>query len=406
MTGKKTLIIVGGNHELVPMVERARKLGLRTVAVDRDSQGDAMRASDLAMVCSTMDFAGVLHVAAEERANGIATMATNLAIRTVARVATALSLPGVTVEAAHVATDKARLREHLEAAGVRMMPGFVASSVEQAKERLEDLRLPVVVKPPDSSGCKGIGIASTHDEFATFFEAARRISRNHEAVVERCSESVVFGVESVIVEGQTFPVLVPQKTISTEGGICTLAIEIPAPDLTPEQVADACSLVAQAHSALGMTMGASHVDLVVDDAGRPAIIDVGPRLGGGPMTHFLAPRLTGVDMVEMVIRQAMGESPPVSVEDRSLYGASHFFRAPRHGILKRVSFPECGDDVYVRIYQTTGCEVSPYGTNVDRLGVVAMVDSDRGRLQHRLATLMSHIEVDFEANEHLPDVAW
>src|SRR3989338_3482355 len=97
---KKTLLCVGAGIYQVPGIQKARQMGLKVVAVDGNQQAEGFTFADQHHTLNVLDVQAVLKIAQENNADGVMTIASDICVPTVAAVAEALKLPGISREAA------------------------------------------------------------------------------------------------------------------------------------------------------------------------------------------------------------------------------------------------------------------------------------------------------------------
>ena len=166
--GKKdTILLLGGSRQQVVAIETAKRLGYRTVVCDYLPDNPGQYVADVAYSTSTTDREAVLEVARSERARGVLAYASDPAAPTAAYVAEELGLPTNPLHSVEVLSRKNLFRRHLHAHGFPCPASreVDANAVDGARlaQLAHDMRLPVVLKPTDSSGSKGISVLDVAD---------------------------------------------------------------------------------------------------------------------------------------------------------------------------------------------------------------------------------------------------
>lgn len=390
---KPKLLVIGGSHDQRPMILKGRELGCHVIVADGNAAAPAFSLADEALVIDTSNHEALVSAARERGIAGVCTMATNLGPRSVAHVAHALGLPAISETAALAATDKHLMKQACLAAGLPVAAGETCDNVTDAVRVAEAAGFPVLLKAADASGCRGIEPAEDVAEVRARFALAQRESRNGLVVVERYyPDARVIGVESLIDRGRTEVVFSADKIVSRLPRISTAGVTVPTV-FADWELATVTSQMEQLHAALGLDCGASHVDLVGAD-GRWLVIDVGPRLGGGPMIHHLAPQLTGIDMVDFVVRQALGQSPSLKRNENTGVGVERFFYTRVPGRLERCELPDLPEGVRLEWRKPTGTMLRADGPNVDRLGCISLVAADLATAEQRVAEVVAGIRLE------------
>jgi biotin carboxylase len=332
----KTLLVVSGGAEAVPGIERARQLGLRVVVVDRDPAAPGMRAADDTILASTYDADGVVagarRYAAGRRIDGVLAVAADVP-RTVAAVAEALRLPGPDSETARLATDKLAMKECFARAGIPI-PWFAAvRSVEELGSIAADRGLPLVLKPVDSRGARGVLRLVSGVDLGWAYGEARAASPTGRVMVEEYLAGRQFSTESLLLDGRGFTPGFAERNYEYLDRFAPHMIENGGeqPPALPER--DRAALVAlaeEAGRALGVRTGVVKGDMVLTARG-PRVIEIATRLSGGWFCTDQIPLATGVDLVGAAIRLAIGERvDPAELMPRRRRGVAirYFFPTP------------------------------------------------------------------------------
>ena len=366
------LMILGAAYDQLPMIRKGRECGHRVHVCDRDAGAPGMSQADVPLRVDTGDVDAVTAAARQHGIDGICTMATNLAPRTVAIACQRLGLTGITPQAAFDCTDKAVLRAKCMEAGIPMARGGGARNADEAFAISSAIGYPVLLKPSDSSGCRGLQVVRNNGQLGSAFGAAQTESMSRTVIVEEYHEkALVFGAESLIANGGTSVAVISDKIVRTHPVISTAGVTIPTV-LSRELQDRVEDLVMQIHHALDLTMGASHIDFLWD-GDDPLIIDIGPRLAGGPLTFELAPKLTGIDMPAFVIEQCLGSAEMPARKSLTSAGIERFLYAPCSGILEDYHLPDPGRDMLVQWRKPPGASLRSEGANVERLGFVTAI---------------------------------
>jgi len=366
------LLVLGAGYDQLPMIRKSQELGHRVHVCDRDAGAPGMPLADVSLRVDTADPGAVTAAAREHDIVGICTMATNLAPRTAAIACERLGLPSITRQAAFASTDKAVLRSQCIKAGIPIAQGRAARDPEEAVAISSTVGYPVLLKPSDSSGCRGIQVVRDSSQVRSAFCAAQAESVSKMVVVEQYyGKALVFGVESLISQGETHVIIISDKIVRNHPVISTAGVTVPTV-LSQKLQERVEQLVIQIHHALGLTMGASHIDFLWDGE-EPIMIDIGPRLAGGSLSFELAPKLTGIDMLRFVIEQCLGSAGMPSKKPVASAGIERFFYTPCSGILEDYQLPAPSRDMLLQWRKPIGALLTSEGANVERLGFVTAI---------------------------------
>ena len=305
----KTLLFVGAGRHQRRAIASARGRGLRVVAVDRSAEAPGLAEADVAEVVDFQDVAAVTDAGRRHGADGVLTVSADRAVPVVAAVAEELGLPGIGRETAHLMTHKVAMRRSLAEAGVPQ-PRFAAvRNLHEGRAALATVGLPAVLKPADSGGQRGVFRLDSHDDLELHLHAALAESATGEAIVESFHEGLELN-GLVVARGGTAELLTLSDRLRPPGiGFGVGWIHVYPSTLYGHALEQAEREAVRAVRALGLADGIAFPQLIVSPAGDVRVVEVAARIPGGQMAD-LARHAVGVDLVEVAIRQALGEEVP------------------------------------------------------------------------------------------------
>jgi biotin carboxylase len=304
----KTVLFVGAGRHQRRALRRARELELRVAAIDRNAEAPGFEQAD---VTETVDFADVdaaVGAARRIEPDGVLTVASDRAVPVAARIAEELGLPGIGSDTARVVTNKVAMRSRLAEAGVPQ-PAFAAvRTLEDTQAALPEIGLPAVLKPADSAGQRGIALVRAVEELGQALEGALGESGTGDAILERFHEGAEVNCLAVARGGEV-SVLTLSDRLRPGGdgfGVC-LAHVYPA-ELGAEAAAEAERVAAAAVRAAGLVDAVAYPQLLVSADGV-RLVEIAARVPAGLMDEVSRLGI-GVDLVEIALRQALGEEVP------------------------------------------------------------------------------------------------
>lgn len=312
----KTLLLLGGSSAQVEAIDKASSFGYHTVLCDYLHDNPGRCHADSFHLVSTTDKEAVLAVAREECIDGVVAYSSDPAAPTAAYVADKLGLPGVPYATARAFCEKHLFRRWLQERGFNTPSSIAVRSVDSRAEGLvSTLRLPVIIKPADSSGSKGVTVVRDHAGITPALTEAARFSRNGMLVAEEFVERdhpYVIEAEVFVVDGEV-----------TSWGLINSVRDEEANPLLPagytyplDQSKTRKAIVRREVSRLvresGVSCGAFNIEMVIDADDRLFFLDAGPRNGGNMLPRFIS-MISGKDLVGATIRAAMGDMAGVNV---------------------------------------------------------------------------------------------
>jgi biotin carboxylase len=304
----KTVLFVGAGRHQLRAIERARELGLHTVAVDRDPDAPGLAAADAGKVVDFSDVARVTEVGRANRVDGVLTVSADRAVPVVAAVAEDLGLPGIGRETAYLMTHKVAMRRRLAEQGVAQPEFAAVRTLHEARVAVDTIGLPAILKPANTGGQRGLFLLQYPDEIEAHLHAALAESPTREAIVERYHDGLELNGLAIARDGHVTTLTLSDRLRPPGVGFGVGWIHVYPTTLFADTLTQAEDVVVRAVHALGLRDGIAFPQLLASEDGVRAI-EVAARIPGGEMAR-LALHAVGVDLVEVALRQALGEPVP------------------------------------------------------------------------------------------------
>jgi len=305
-----TVLFVGAGRHQRRAIAHARELGLRTVAVDRNPEALGFPEADAFEVVDFSDVAGVIDVARRHEVDGVLTVSADRAVPVVAEIAETVGLPGIGVETARLMTHKVAMRRLLADAGVPQ-PRFAAvRTLDEARRAARTVGFPSVLKPADSGGQRGVFRLESADDLERHLHAALAESPTEEAIVEGFQDGLELNGLVIARDGNVELLTLSDRLRPPGIGFGVGWIHVYPSTLFSDTLGEAERVAVHAVHALGLENGIAFPQVIAAD-GQAWLVEVAARIPGGQMAD-LARHAVGVDLVEIALKQALGE--PVSDE--------------------------------------------------------------------------------------------
>lgn len=370
----KRLLLLGGSAQQVIAIKTAKRLGYYTILCDYLSDNPGQYYADKFYLVSTTDKEAVLEVAEAEHIDGIIGYASEPAAPTAAYVAEKLGLPGNPSESVNTLCNKDKFRAFLQEHGIDTPRSVSVSSAEEAVRCVGELKLPVIVKPVDSSGSKGVKVLKELNGLSAAVEAAMDYSRSGRVIIEEYIEKkhpYLIGGDVVVVDGEIkLWGLLNCHRDSRVNALVPVGKSYPLA-LENEDVERVKDTLRRMVAALGIRNCGMNIELVVDRNNRVFPIDVAARNGGNMIPDLLG-IIFGVDIVEMTLRAAMGEKTSMEEPKGTGCYATHNLHSHTNGIFEDIVFSPEIEKYIIRkhIYKKEGDEVSFFDNATKALGIV------------------------------------
>ena len=316
----KKIAIIGASYLQAPLIEKANQLGLETHVFAWAANDVGEKIADYFYPISIVEKEEILSKCVEIGVDGVCTIASDLAVITVNYVADKMGLIGNSLDCTLKSTNKHEMRNCFEMNGDPSPKSKRVSSVDDLNGI--ELSYPVIVKPLDRSGSRGITKLESEDSLEEAIKVAKEQGFEDAALVEEFVEGQEYSVEYISFKGKhQFLALTYKYTTGAPHFIETGHLE-PAP-IDEDKLSEIKRVTEHALDSLGIKYGASHTEIKINKDGIIKIIEIGGRMGGDFIGSTLVKLSTGVDFVEQVIRVSLGEEPNIIIEQGD-YAAVRF----------------------------------------------------------------------------------
>lgn len=403
----RTVCIVGAGAEAADGIAVARRMGLHVLASDADPEAPGFALAHDRILASTYDVEATVAAVSDyhrcvRRIDGVLCIASDVP-QTVAHVARSVGAPGLSPESAHLASDKLAMKERFAARGVEIPEFAPVSDARELGDLVARHGHPLVIKPVDSRGARGVLRLEPGIDLAWAWDFARRHSPTGRVMIERFLAGPQVSTESLVVDGTVHTVGMSDRNYEWMDRFAPHMIEnggaLPTrhDETTRRAIHD---LVARAAAALGIESGVVKGDVVVHE-GVPHVIEVAARLSGGRFCTHEIPLATGVDFVRHAIRVALGEHPdPDELRPRFERGVAQRYLFPRPGRVVSVrGVADAGRRpgiAWSQVRLKPGDVVGPIDSHPARGGSVIACAENREEAVMQAVAAVRAIEVDVE----------
>lgn len=322
MMKQKKLMLLGGLRYLLPVIEAAHRLGIYVITCDYLPDNIAHKYSDEYHNVSIVDKEAVLELARKLQIDGIMSFAVDPGVVTAAYVQEQMELPGNPYESVCILQNKDRFRNFLTQHGFNVPKAKGFASMEDALAERYWFPWPVIVKPTDSAGSKGVTRVNRLEDLEPALKVAFDHSISGRVIVEEFIEKqgCSSDTDCFSVDGQLkFVSFSAQRFDEDAPNPYTPSAYSWPSTFTPAQEEELTSEIQRLLTLLGMRTSIYNIETRVGTNGKPYIMEVSPRGGGNRLAEMLR-YATGVDLITNAVRAAVGEEV-VDVEQKSYNGA-------------------------------------------------------------------------------------
>lgn len=379
----KKILLLGGSAQQVVAIKKAKELGFYTVLIDYLPDNPGQFVADKYYPESTTDVEAVYRIAKEENVSGILPYASDPAAHPCAIVCERLGLPTNPAKSVKILGIKSEFRKFL-AENDFTCPKFISFNLEKfesesIKEQVKAFSFPVVVKPTDSSGSKGVSKINSfadlkNGEFEKAVLHAKEYSRNKILI---CEEFIQRGFENVI-GGDIFVwkgkiVLHGEMSCLRKNagkGLIPIGKKKPS-GLNTVQTEKVHKELQRLVKALDINSGELNVEILLDKNDDVHFLELGPRAGGNMIPIQLSDAF-GTDLVQANVLAAMGENPSFEINEKDGAFMTYVLNSDKDGVFEDVEFSNQIEPFIYRkvIYKKSGDRVELFDGAGKACGII------------------------------------
>ena len=323
----KRIGIIGGGYLQLPLVLKCKEMGIESHCFAWADGAVCDGYADYFYPISIIEKEQILEKCKEIGIDAIASIASDLAVTTVNYVADKMGLIANPVEYTDITTNKYKMRQALSFDGVPC-PLFMVVEDGEIPD-ISDMTFPLIVKPTDRSGSRGVKKILTVEELSNAIDRAAKEPFKNEVIIEEYIEGREISVESISFDGQHHILQITDKV--TTGAPYFVELEHHQPSNLPDAVKERVKTIVQkALDALHIRNGASHSELKITPGCDIKIIEIGARMGGDFIGSDLVRLSTGYDFIKGVVEVALGNFNEPELTEQKFSGVYFLSKETEH----------------------------------------------------------------------------
>ncbi|GAB6173410.1 ATP-grasp domain-containing protein [Paradesulfitobacterium aromaticivorans] len=399
----KTLVILGAGIEQVNAILMAKSKGIHVIVLDKNPNAPGFEYADEHHIISTRDkralkefatvFAGKVH--------GVMTIASDIP-HMVSYLANELGVPSNSQTAANLAVNKLAMKYRFKDFGIPVPWFEEIKSIEELESVVKEQGYPLVIKPIDNSGARGVIRLTPNIDLAWAFNTAKKYSLLENILVEKFENGLQISTEGLMWDDKFYTTGFADRNYKRLEQFAPYIVEdggnMPSV-LSREEQVSVCNIFEEAVRAMGIDWGPAKGDIVLSAEG-PKIIEVAARLSGGYFCDIEVPLASGVNIVDLVIDMSVGQEPDLNklCPDRNIGVAERFFFPSPGKLLGIQGVEEVKCLPWVKkldLYYSLGAIIPPVTNHPSRAGVVITVGSDSQEAAMRAEKVVNEL-IQFE----------
>lgn len=304
----KRLLVLGGSRISSEIVRKAKELGIYTMVTDwyQVENSPAKQISDKHFMTSTSDIDAMVQLIKDEKIDGITTGYTDSVLPYYAEICEEAGIPAYgTKRQFEVLTNKSEYKKLCREFNVPVVEEYDINEADLKTDKIASLTYPVLVKPSDNSGGRGVFICNSETELIEGYHRALEYSPSKNILVERFMEGKEVTVFYTLIDGEVYLTGIGNRHIKdNQDGTIALPVAYTFPSIYIEKYRQETEPnVRKMFESLGMQNGMVFMQCLVEND-ECFVYDIGYRLTG-TLEYKLLNDIQGYDPLEMQIRHAL-----------------------------------------------------------------------------------------------------
>lgn len=379
-------MLLGGIHYLLPVIKAAHEQGYYVITADYLPDNVAHKYSDENVNVSIVDKEAVLKAAKEKQIDGIISFGVDPGVVAAAYVQEKMGLPSMGPYASvEILQNKDKFRAFLQAHDFNCPKSKGYSSIDDALNDTDWLTWPMIVKPTDNAGSKGVTRVDRKEDYKAAVEEAFAKSINGNIIVEQYLEKVGCSsdTDSFLQDGKWRFVSFNSQRFDADAANPYAPSAYTWPSTFPEQEAYLTAELQRLMDLLHMQTSVFNIETRIATDGKPYIMEAAPRGGGNRLCEMLR-YATGVDMITAQVRAAVGDPvEPIKQKPYNGHWAEVILHAPKAGKFAGIEIaPSLKAEVVERdLWVKKGDQVESFRGANDAIGTLVLRFDDKNEME-------------------------
>ncbi len=398
----KKLMVLGGSRYILPIIEKAHELGICVITCDYLPDNIAHKYSDLYCNISIIDKDAVLAKAKELEIDGIMSFACDPGVITAAYVAEKMDLPSVgSYEAVSILQNKGKFRKYLTDNGFNVPVSKSYNKNDDVEKDIQLFNWPVIVKPTDSAGSKGVTKVNEPKDLKKAIEVALSYSHCSEFIIEDFLEQDGYSsdCDCFSIDGKMvfYSFNCQRFDKNAENPYTPSAYSWPS-SMSEKNEQELKREIQRLVDLLNLKNSVYNVETRQCVNGKTYIMEFSPRGGGNRLSEMVR-ILTGVDLIENSIRAALG-MPLNKLEQKpeKFNLAEIILHSDKAGIFKKLVIDEKMQDKVIEedLWVKQGDQIGGFKGANEAIGTLVLKFNNKNELDIAMSDLDDWLTIELE----------
>jgi len=392
----KYFVILGGSRDQKPSVINAKELGFKTIVFDKDSNACCKNISDYFFNISSRDWKSIKKklLKFKDQTYGVIAQGSDIPV-IVSKIEGFLNIK-----------NRSPLRSSKICSDKRLMKNFFIKhniptpKIFTTKKKIEDKDFPVIIKPINLSGSKGVYICKNKKELKQNFDLTKKVSRG--VICEKFYEGPQLSTETLIINSKIYTYGFAERNYNDTRLFYPNILEnggVQRSDNLSKFKYKIDKYIKKLSKLLNIKNGVIKGDIVIFK-NRPYFIEIALRLSGGDFSETLIPKSTGINLIKCAIKNAAG----LKIDSKELkekpkykqkYYANRYFFSNKDFTFKKIYVPrDLKRKKWLhKIEFTKNKKIKKTNSHSDRFGVFVVYASKIKTLKSRINLVYKNVRV-------------
>ena len=396
MNKVKKVLVLGAGVMQVKLIKKVRGMGYEAVVLGIKGNYPGLEFASKAVFVDFNDLEATLEVAKQEKVDAVITCGIDHPVRAIAYVSEKMGLPGISIFSGEVVTNKSKMQDCFSKGGVRIARHRQVSTVEEAKQAIKEIGLPVMFKAVDSGGSKGIIKVTNISEAESAFEYVEKATQTSYFLVEEFLDGEEFGAQAFVEKGEIKFVL-PHGDYVFHGNT-GVPLGHYAPCDFPSSVLEDCEeQLKLCVKAAQLDTCAINIDYMLCN-GKVYVLELGARCGATMLAETVS-LYYGFNYYEQMILASLGEKTDFSRRPDGCASATMTLYSNHDGVITSQENLNPPDErlVEVRFDKKIGDHVQAFKTGIHRLGHIIVKGDTKEEAECFMKKALSNIKITVDS---------
>lgn len=414
IVAKNVVVVIGASRGQIPLIEKCKARGLEVAVVSVDGDYPGFDLADYKVVADIRDRDAVLKALEDFNVLAVMTDQLDISVPTVAYVAEKRGVPSIGSTAARWFTSKFAMKRVAESIGVKVAPYAVVEKLGTAHEVAQKFGYPVVIKPLDSDSSRGVFKIASPQDLDKHFSDSKGYSSNGDVLVEKFISGAEYCVEGLKYNLSYYNLCIGRRSYFDLDDVfipkaTDFVDALSARDDVERRVLTLNQRVA---TAMNLPFGLTHAEFLYSiDSDEIFLVEIAARGGGCGISSDLVPRSCGVDVLDVLIDESLGNPiDPERLVIRRGASAYHCFSLPEGRVASIAGVEESAeiagvnrialDNVHV------GDEIEPMVDKSSRKGPILVYGKTSMECDEAFEHVKSVLDIQVETPDGLKGIQW